>query len=238
MSSKMSAAKEAKVRRSRLKRPSKAKLSLLKQVLVKNCFSKTQKAALPPKEPHLKTDTERAVESIFGSSLQPTVDVNQDWQVGKLVCWPKKSLETIFASPFQPVGFAFKLHSNSSQLLDDQGGEAGGRLTTLEAADLDAWDESWDRAWARQLPPCNEFKSGGKMFSLQENQDERGVEEEEEEEEEAKIKPSLFPSIDLLYNPTPGGAYDKEVARYKEKMEEYEQEMAKSKTSLEKCFPI
>ena len=198
----MSAAKEAKARRSRLKRPSKAKPSLLKQVLVKNCFGKTQRA-LPPKDPHLKTETERAFESIFGSTLQPS--------------WPKKSLETIFAAPFQPVEFAFKQTTSFLLLDEQQRGESGGSLTRLEAADLNlAWDESWD-------------KSGEKMFSLQENQDERGV-----KEEEAKIQPSLFPitplDIDNIID-----AYDKELVKFNEKMGEYEEEEILN--SLDKSLP-
>ena len=217
MSSKMSAAKEAKARRSRLKRPSKAKLSLLKQVLVKNCFSKAQKVKIPPKEPHQKTDTERVIESIFGSALQPV-------EVDRLGCnWPKKSLESIFAAPFQPVGFAFKQDKSSLSLDDEERS-----FTTLEAADLDAWDESWDQAWAKQLSANNGFKSGGKMFSLQENQDV----EDEEEEEEGKIQPSLTP----LNIPILGGASEKELAKYQAKMDEYEQE-SKNKTSPENSIP-
>ena len=186
----MSAAKEAKARRSRLKRPSKAKPSLLKQVLVKNCFGKTQRAMPPTKDPFLKTDTERTFESIFGSSLQPT--------------WPKKSLEAIFGAPFQPdFEFAFK-ETNPFLFLDDQRPQegGGGSLKTLEAADLDAWDESWDEK------PGEE-----KMFSLQENQDERGVIEEVEDEEGA-----FFPINPLLDIDNIIDAYDKELVReYNEK---------------------
>ena len=193
-------------------------MSLLKQVLVKNCFNKAQKVVIPPKqEPNLKTDTERAIESVFGSALQPSVEV------GRFSCssWPKKSLETIFAAPFQPVGFAFKQGDKSSSFSLDNDEEERRSFTTLEAADLDAWDESWDRAWAKQVSANNGFKSGAKMFSLQENQDV----EDEEEEEEGKTPLVNIPS-----------ASEKKLAKYQAKMDIYEQE-SKSKTSPENCNP-
>ena len=234
----MSAAKEAKARRSRLKRPSKAKLSLLKQVLVKNCFSKQK--MFPRKDPHLKTDSGGAIQSIFGSSFQPLEEIKN------LSCWPKKSLETIFASPFQPVGFAFKqgkspLFNQPAHHLPEEEEELS--FTTLEAAELDAWDESWDRTWAQQqLTDADWFKASAKMFSLQENQDESGgedqdqVQDQDQDQEEgfSKIQPSSFSnSLDI---PTLGGVNDKELDEYKEKMDKYEQQMIKNKTNLENIF--
>ena len=234
----MSAAKEAKARRSRLKRPSKAKLSLLKQVLVKNCFSKQK--MFPRKDPHLKTDSGGAIQSIFGSSFQPLEEIKN------LSCWPKKSLETIFASPFQPVGFAFKqgkspLFNQPAHLPEEE--ELS--FTTLEAAELDAWDESWDRTWAQQqLTDADWFKASAKMFSLQENQDESGGEDQDQvqdqdqdqdqEEGFSKIQPSSFSNF--LDIPILGGVNDKELDEYKEKMDKYEQQMIKNKTNLENHF--
>ena len=233
----MSAAKEAKARRSRLKRPSKAKLSLLKQVLVKNCFSKQK--MFPRKDPHLKTDSGGAIQSIFGSSFQPLEEIKN------LSCWPKKSLETIFASPFQPVGFAFKqgkspLFNQPAHLPEE---EEELSFTTLEAAELDAWDESWDRTWAQQqLTDADWFKASAKMFSLQENQDESGgedqdqVQDQDQDQEEgfSKIQPSSFSnSLDI---PILGSVNDKELDEYKEKMDKYEQQMIKNKTNLENHF--
>ena len=235
----MSAAKEAKARRSRLKRPSKAKLSLLKQVLVKNCFSKQK--MFPRKDPHLKTDSGGAIQSIFGSSFQPLEEIKN------LSCWPKKSLETIFASPFQPVGFAFKqgkspLFNQPAHLPEE---EEELSFTTLEAAELDAWDESWDRTWAQQqLTDADWFKASAKMFSLQENQDESGGEDQDQvqdqdqdqdqEEGFSKIQPSSFSNF--LDIPILGGVNDKELDEYKEKMDKYEQQMIKNKTNLENHF--
>ena len=231
----MSAAKEAKARRSRLKRPSKAKLSLLKQVLVKNCFSKQK--MFPRKDPHLKTDSGGAIQSIFGSSFQPLEEIKN------LSCWPKKSLETIFESPFQPVGFAFKqgkspLFNQPAHLPEE---EEELSFTTLEAAELDAWDESWDRTWAQQqLTDADWFKASAKMFSLQENQDESGgedqdqVQDQDQEEGFSKIQPSSFSnSLDI---PILGSVNDKELDEYKEKMDKYEQQMIKNKTNLENHF--
>ena len=236
----MSAAKEAKARRSRLKRPSKAKLSLLKQVLVKNCFSKQK--MFPRKDPHLKTDSGGAIQSIFGSSFQPLEEIKN------LSCWPKKSLETIFASPFQPVGFAFKqgkspLFNQPAHLPEEEEEAHLAHLpeeeelsfTTLEAAELDAWDESWDRTWAQQqLTDADWFKASAKMFSLQENQDESGGEDQDQEEGFSKIQPSSFSnSLDI---PILGSVNDKELDEYKEKMDKYEQQMIKNKTNLENNF--
>ena len=238
----MSAAKEAKARRSRLKRPSKAKLSLLKQVLVKNCFSKQK--MFPRKDPHLKTDSGGAIQSIFGSSFQPLEEIKN------LSCWPKKSLETIFASPFQPVGFAFKqgkspLFSANQPAHHLPEEEEELSFTTLEAAELDAWDESWDRTWAQQqLTDADWFKASAKMFSLQENQDESGGEDQDQvqdqdqdqdqEEGFSKIQPSSFSnSLDI---PILGSVNDKELDEYKEKMDKYEQQMIKNKTNLENHF--
>ena len=234
----MSAAKEAKARRSRLKRPSKAKLSLLKQVLVKNCFSKQK--MFPRKDPHLKTDSGGAIQSIFGSSFQTLEEIKN------LSYWPKKSLETIFASPFQPVGFAFKqgkspLFNQPAHLPEEE--ELS--FTTLEAAELDAWDESWDRTWAQQqLTDADWFKASAKMFSLQENQDESGGEDQDQvqdqdqdqdqEEGFSKIQPSSFSNF--LDIPILGGVNDKELDEYKEKMDKYEQQMIKNKTNLENHF--
>ena len=249
----MSAAKEAKARRSRLKRPSKAKLSLLKQVLVKNCFSKQK--MFPRKDPHLKTDSGGAIQSIFGSSFQPLEEIKN------LSCWPKKSLETIFASPFQPVGFAFKQgksplfsanqpahhlpEEEEAQLAHLPEEEEELSFTTLEAAELDAWDESWDRTWAQQqLTDADWFKASAKMFSLQENQDESGGEDQDhcqdqdqdqdQEEGFSKIQPSSFSNF--LDIPILGGVNDKELDEYKEKMDKYEQQMIKNKTNLENHF--
>ena len=207
----MSVAREAKARRSRLKRPSKAKASLLKQVLVKNWLNNQKLPA--PIEVEPTTETER--------SFFLPAGINQ---IVKWASWPKKSLETIFAAPFEPVEFSFK-HDKGSQ--EEQIPTNSGSLTTLEVADHAAWDQALDEVWIQELTP-NSF--GGRS----EVESEKRVEDQER---------GLPPPTRLDF-PIHGDAFNEEavkhkdtlkeeVVKHKDSVDEYEQEFIKNNPSLE-----
>ena len=207
----MSVAREAKARRSRLKRPSKAKVSLLKQVLVKNWLNNQKLPA--PIEVEPTTETER--------SFFLPAGINQ---IVKWASWPKKSLETIFAAPFEPVEFSFKQDKGSQE---EQIPTNSGSLTTLEVADHVAWDQALDEVWIQELTP-NSF--GGRS----EVESEKRVEDQER---------GLPPPTRLDF-PIHGDAFNEEavkhkdtlkeeVVKHKDSVDEYEQEFIKNNPSLE-----
>ena len=211
MSTKMSVAREAKARRSRLKRPSKAKASLLKQVLVKNWLNNQKLPA--PIEVEPTTETER--------SFFLPAGINQ---IVKWASWPKKSLETIFAAPFEPIEFSFKQDKGSQE---EKIPTSSGSLTTLEVADHVAWDQALDEVWIQELTP-NSF--GGRS----EVESEKRVEDQER---------GLPPPTRLDF-PIHGDAFNEEavkhkdtlkeeVVKHKDSVDEYEQEFIKNNPSLE-----
>ena len=211
MSTKMSVAREAKARRSRLKRPSKAKVSLLKQVLVKNWLNNQKLPA--PIEVEPTTETER--------SFFLPAGINQ---IVKWASWPKKSLETIFAAPFEPIEFSFKQDKGSQE---EKIPTSSGSLTTLEVADHVAWDQALDEVWIQELTP-NSF--GGRS----EVESEKRVEDQER---------GLPPPTRLDF-PIHGDAFNEEavkhkdtlkeeVVKHKDSVDEYEQEFIKNNPSLE-----
>ena len=207
----MSVAREAKARRSRLKRPSKAKASLLKQVLVKNWLNNQKLPAPIELEP--TTETER--------SFFLPAGINQ---IVKWASWPKKSLETIFAAPFEPIEFSFKQDKGSQE---EKIPTSSGSLTTLEVADHVAWDQALDEVWIQELTP-NSF--GGRS----EVESEKRVEDQER---------GLPPPTRLDF-PIHGDAFNEEavkhkdtlkeeVVKHKDSVDEYEQEFIKNNPSLE-----
>ena len=207
----MSVAREAKARRSRLKRPSKAKVSLLKQVLVKNWLNNQKLPA--PIEVEPTTETER--------SFFLPAGINQ---IVKWASWPKKSLETIFAAPFEPIEFSFKQDKGSQE---EKIPTSSGSLTTLEVADHVAWDQALDEVWIQELTP-NSF--GGRS----EVESEKRVEDQER---------GLPPPTRLDF-PIHGDAFNEEavkhkdtlkeeVVKHKDSVDEYEQEFIKNNPSLE-----
>ena len=211
MSTKMSVAREAKARRSRLKRPSKAKASLLKQVLVKNWLNNQKLPAPIELEP--TTETER--------SFFLPAGINQ---IVKWASWPKKSLETIFAAPFEPIEFSFKQDKGSQE---EKIPTSSGSLTTLEVADHVAWDQALDEVWIQELTP-NSF--GGRS----EVESEKRVEDQER---------GLPPPTRLDF-PIHGDAFNEEAVKHKDTLkeevvkhmdsvDEYEQEFIKNNPSLE-----
>ena len=211
MSTKMSVAREAKARRSRLKRPSKAKASLLKQVLVKNWLNNQKLPA--PIEVEPTTETER--------SFFLPAGINQ---IVKWASWPKKSLETIFAAPFEPIEFSFKQDKGSQE---EKIPTSSGSLTTLEVADHVAWDQALDEVWIQELTP-NSF--GGRS----EVESEKRVEDQER---------GLPPPTRLDF-PIHGDTFNEDVVKHKDtfkedvvkdkdSVDEYEQEFIKNNPSLE-----
>ena len=207
----MSVAREAKARRSRLKRPSKAKVSLLKQVLVKNWLNNQKLPA--PIEVEPTTEKER--------SFFLPAGINQ---IVKWASWPKKSLEAIFAAPFEPIEFSFKQDKGSQE---EQIPTNSGSLTTLEVADHVAWDQALDEVWIQELTP-NSF--GGRS----EVESEKRVEDQER---------GLPPPTRLDF-PIHGDAFNEEavkhkdtlkeeVVKHKDSVDEYEQEFIKNNPSLE-----
>ena len=213
----MSVAREAKARRSRLKRPSKAKVSLLKQVLVKNWLNNQKLPA--PIEVEPTTETER--------SFFLPAGINQ---IVKWASWPKKSLETIFAAPFEPIEFSFKQDKRSQE---EQIPTNSGSLTTLEVADHTAWDQSLDEVWIQELTP-NSF--GGRS--------EVECEKREEDQERGLVRYEHNLPPTCLDFPIHGDTFHEEavkhtdtfkedVVKYKDSVDEYEQEFIKNNPSLE-----
>ena len=193
MSTKMSVAREAKARRSRLKRPSKAKVSLLKQVLVKNWLNNQKLPA--PMEPEPTTETER--------SFFLPAGINQ---IVKWASWPKKSLETIFAAPFEPIEFSFKQDKGSQE---EQIPTNSGSLTTLEVADHAAWDQALDEVWIQELTP-NSFGGRSEVECEKRGEDqERGL---------VKYEHTLPPN--RLDFPIHGDMIHEEVVKHKDTFHE------------------
>ena len=217
MSTKMSVAREAKARRSRLKRPSKAKASLLKQVLVKNWLNNQKLPAPIELEP--TTETER--------SFFLPAGINQ---IVKWASWPKKSLETIFAAPFEPIEFSFKQDKGSQE---EKIPTSSGSLTTLEVADHVAWDQALDEVWIQELTP-NSF--GGRS----EVESEKRV----EDQERGLVKYEHTLPSNRLDFPIHGDTFNEDVVKHKDtfkedvvkdkdSVDEYEQEFIKNNPSLE-----
>ena len=213
----MSVAREAKARRSRLKRPSKAKISLLKQVLVKNWLNNQKLPA--PIEPEPTTEKER---SFF---LPDGIN-----QIVKWASWPKKSLETIFAAPFEPIEFSFKYDKCSQE---EQIPTNGGSLTTLEVADHAVWDQALDEVWIQELTP-NSF---GGMSEV-------GSEKRAEDQERGLVRYEHTLPSNRLNFPIHGDTFHEEVVKHKDtfkeevvkdkdSVDEYEQEFIKNNPSLE-----
>ena len=189
----MSVAREAKARRSRLKRPSKAKVSLLKQVLVKNWLNNQKLPA--PIEVEPTTETER--------SFFLPAGINQ---IVKWASWPKKSLETIFAAPFEPIEFSFKQDKGSQE---EKIPTSSGSLTTLEVADHVAWDQALDEVWIQEIASSG---FGGRS--------EVESEKRAEDQERDLVKYDRTLPTTRLDFPIHGDTFHKEVVKHKDTFHE------------------